>query len=322
MHTGYHALIGAASRIPINTPKPIISFSPVVLQAVNRPVPLELRVTVPSSGSSLPMILFSHGQGRSNYLSSLEGYAPLCEFWAAHGFAVFQPTHISSAFIGMKAPQGQEMWIQQRAEDMVLILDQLGAVESAVPGLTGRLDRAKVAVVGHSAGALTAAMLLGARNTDPRDGTVWHKPEPRIKTGIYLAGLGHSKDMHEKGQAMLPNYGFDFGTMQTPSLVVYGDEDVSPWFTETKGPEWHKDAYDLAPGSKDLLVLKGANHILGGISGWDAKETVDESPERLAVVQRMTWAYLRSQLYKEDEAWKEACQAFEGLGDQGSVERK
>jgi predicted dienelactone hydrolase len=86
MHTGYHAAIGAAADIPVNNPTPVISFSPVVISAPGRPVDLELRVTVPSSGDNLPIILLSHGQGRSNSLSSLEGYAPLYEFWAAHGF--------------------------------------------------------------------------------------------------------------------------------------------------------------------------------------------------------------------------------------------
>ena len=39
-------------------------------------------------GSGLPVILLSHGHGPSNNLSSLNGYAPLANLWAAHGFAV------------------------------------------------------------------------------------------------------------------------------------------------------------------------------------------------------------------------------------------
>jgi predicted dienelactone hydrolase len=322
MHTGYHALIGAAADIPINSPKPVISFSPVVLPASGRLVDLQLRVTVPSTGDALPIILLSHGHGRSNSLSSLEGYVPLYEFWAAHGFAVLQPTHLSSAFLGLKAPKGQELFWQERAIDMVRILDNLDAVEAAVPGLKGRLDRTRVAIAGHSAGALTTAMLLGASNTDPRDGSSWYKPETRIKAGVVLAGVGNGgEDISENGKTLLPFYGGDFSTMATPALIVYGDEDVNPHLT-SRGSDWHADPYTLAPGSKDMLILKGAKHGLGGISGWDAGETLDESPERLAVVQRMTWAYLRSQLYKGDGAWAEARKAFEGLGEQGKVESK
>jgi predicted dienelactone hydrolase len=322
MHTGYHALIGAAADIPINVPKPIISFSPVVLPAPGRLVDLELRVTVPSTGDALPIILLSHGQGRSNFLSSLEGYAPLYEFWAAHGFAVLQPTHLSSAFLGIKTPESKEGFWQERVTDMSRILDNLDRVEEAVPGLRGRLDRTRVAVAGHSAGARTASLLLGTSNTDPRDGSTWYKPETRIKAGVILAGLGKGgADLSEAGKLRSPFYDADFSTMTTPALIVCGDEDFSPHFT-ARGPDWHADSYVLAPAPKDLLMLKGGNHVLGGISGWDARETVDESPERVAVVQRMTWSYLRSQLYGADMAWAEACKALEGLEGLGITETK
>ncbi|KAF2093946.1 alpha/beta-hydrolase [Rhizodiscina lignyota] len=322
MHTGYHALIGSAAKIPVNSTKPITCFSPVVLRVPDRAVDLELRVTAPSTGDALPIILLSHGHGRSNSLSSLEGYAPLCEFWAAHGFAVLQPTHLSSAFLGLKAPEGQELFWQDRAKDMVRILDNLDDIEAAVPGLGGRLDRTRVAVAGHSAGAWTANMLLGAGNTDPRDGSSWHEPETRIKAGVVLAGIGNGgADVSDFGRGLIPFYNADFSTMTTPALIVYGDEDVSPHLT-VRGADWHADPYALAPGPKDLLMLKGAKHGLGGISGWDAGETLDESPERLGVVQRMTWAYLRSQLYDGDKAWAEACKTFEELEGQGMVESK
>lgn len=302
-----------------------MSFSPVVLPAMGRPVDLQLRVTVPSTGDNLPIILFSHGQGRSNSLSSLEGYAPLCEFWAGHGFAVMQPTHLSSAFLGLKPPQGNEMFWKARAGDMVQILDNLDAVETAVPRLKGRLDRSQVAVAGHSAGTWTTMLLLGASNTDPRDDSTWYKPETRVKARVVLAGFGSAgtnmSDMSASGKIRAPYYNSNFSIMATPVLVLYGDQDVSPHFT-IGGPDWHADSYLLSRGPKDLLTLKGAHHTLGGISGWDAHESQDESQERMAVVQRMTWAYLRSQLYEEDRAWEDACTAFTRLGGQGTVESK
>lgn len=325
MHTRYHALIGAAIAIPVPDPKPILSTSPICLPSLKRLVPLELKVTIPTTGTALPIILLSHGHGRSNSLSSLEGYAPLAEFWAAHGFVVVQPTHLSSKFLSLSAPRGQELFYQERAEDMVLILDNLDSIEAAVPGLAGRLDRARVAVAGHSAGAWTASMLLGASNTDPRDdGTTWYKPEPRIKAGVILAGIGNGgKDLSENARInLIPFYGPDFSTMKIPALVVFGDEDVGPHLT-VRGADWHADPYFLAPGPKELLTLRGAKHGLGGVSGWDTAEAADdESPERLAIVQRMTWAYLRSQLYPGDSAWKEACKSFAGLEGQGAVESK
>ncbi|KAJ7802381.1 Alpha/Beta hydrolase protein [Mycena olivaceomarginata] len=323
MHTHNHSLIGAAAAIPVNDAKPIISFSPVVLSTPERAVNLELRVTMPTTGDALPIVLLAHGQGMSNWLSSMEGYAPLAEFWAAHGFAVLQPTHLSSKILGLKPPPGQELFWQERSIDMVRILDNIDAIEDAVPGLKGRLDRSRIAVAGHSAGSWTVASLLGASNTDPRDGTTWYQPDPRVKAGVFLAGVGNGgAGLSEMGRTVLvPFFGPDFSKMERPVLVVCGDEDVGPHLT-VRGADWHADAYTLAPGSKDLVWLKGGKHGLGGIAGWDAAETKDESPQMLGAVQRMTWAYMRSQLYEGDGAWGEACKVFSGLEALGKIESK
>jgi len=94
-------------------------------------------------------------------------------------------------------------------------------------------------------------------------------------------------------------------------------------FLTVRGAAWHTDAYHCSPGRKCLLTLIGGKHGVGGIAGYDAKETDDEDPDRLAVVQRLTWAYLRSALYAGDPAWSEACKALEDhASSQGRVECK
>jgi predicted dienelactone hydrolase len=65
----------------------------VVLNVPGRAVQVEAKVSAPETGSGLPVILLSHGHGRSVF-SSMLGYGPLVDFWAAHGFAVIQPTHL------------------------------------------------------------------------------------------------------------------------------------------------------------------------------------------------------------------------------------
>jgi hypothetical protein len=109
--------------------------------------------------------------------------------------------------------------------------------------------------------------------------------------------------------------------MTTPALVVVGDSDVSPHLT-VRGADWHADPYFLSSSPKCLLTLFGAKHGLGGVAGYDVAETTDESPERVAAVQRLTWAYLRSTLYPEDSAWSDACAALESLSALGRVECK
>ncbi|WP_327321429.1 chlorophyllase [Streptomyces sp. NBC_01210] len=309
----------------VNSPTPVLSVSPVVLSAPGRAVDLQMRVSAPVTGSELPVILLSHGQGYSNHLSSLNGYAPLANFWAAHGFVVIQPTHLSSKTLSLDPDTpGAPLYWRSRAEDMKRILDQLDVIEAAVPQLLGRLDRSKVAVAGHSMGGHTASLLLGARLTDPHDGTEVNLAEPRIKAGVLLAAPGRGGDALTESAA--ENYSFflttDFSEMTTPALVVAGDKDTSTHLT-VRGPDWHTDPYFLSPGPKSLLTLFDAEHGLGGVSGYDVAETTDENPERVSAVQRLTWAYLRTELYPGDSAWQAARDAVTaGPNPPGRVESR
>ncbi len=70
-------------------------------------------------------------------------------------------------------------------------------------------------------------------------------------------------------------------------------------------------------------MLFGAEHMLGGISGYDAAETTDENPERVAALRRLGSAYLRSVLYPGDPTWTEAISILNSMPDAvGSIESK
>jgi len=228
----------------IDTAVPVLSYSPVILPVPGRPVDLQLRVSAPVAGLGLSVILLSHGHGGSNNLSSLNGYAPIANLWAAAGFVVIQPTHLSSRTLSDELagdPAAPFFW-RSRAEDMTHILDRLEQIENTVPQLAGRIDHDKIAVAGHFLGGHTASLLLGARIADPDTGRELDLTEPRITAGVLLGAPGRGGDVLNGWMAeKVPFFRTtDHSTMTTPALVVAGDKDDSKHFTDV-GPAWHAD---------------------------------------------------------------------------------
>src|SRR6266536_1310385 len=181
----------------------VTTVSPVTLPAPGRGEDLQVRISAPTTGHDLPVIVFSHGFGES-----LRGYGPLVDYWAAQGFAVIQPTHLDSRTLDLPPddPRTPRIW-RFRVEDLIRVLDHLEELD-----VNGRLDRTRIAVAGHSWGAQTASMLLGARVAD------------------------------EDFPFMNPS----FAEMPTPALIVAGDKDQS--LLSVRGPDWFTDAYHLSPG--------------------------------------------------------------------------
>jgi predicted dienelactone hydrolase len=299
-------LVTVSKNIPESDRQLTLSISPITLTIEGRETPLELRITLPVSGDNIPIILLSHGHGPSSYLPSKDGYAPLVNYYAEQGFAVIQPTHASSRVGGLdNTHPDAPLFLNERAIEMKTILDSLAQIERDIACLSGRLDKERIAIVGHSAGSMTAAMLMGM--TLPQSKSVLDK---RIKVGVLLAAVGKGgEDLIESARERFPQINPDYSSMITKNLVVYGDQDLSPHFT-TRGADWHADPYLISPGSDFLLTLIGGKHGLGGIAGYDAKETDDEDPDRLAITQKMTSAYLKSALYENDDTWKDACKAL------------
>jgi dienelactone hydrolase len=305
--------INPSSIYALNTPVAVVSQSPVVLLAPGGDYDLQVRVSAPVTGSGLPIIIFSHGFG-----SSMDAYAPLVNYWAARGFVVIQPTFLDSRTLSAnpKADHGEAvkayledprklmMW-QYRVTDVKRILDQLDFIENTVLGLEGRLDQNRIAAVGHSFGAQTTAILLGARVLSDIGSLGKDLSDPRIKAGVLLSAGGNGGDaLSSFAKEHFPHLNQNYAEMTTPTLVVAGDKDKSP--LTVLGPEWFTDAYYFSPGANALVSLVEGEHMLGGISGYLVKETTDESPERVAAVQWLSWSYLRTALYPEDSAWPNA----------------
>lgn len=286
-----------------------ITVRSVVLSAPQRGNDLQVRVTAPRTGGDVPVLLFSPGFG-----FSMDAYGPLVDFWAGHGFVVIQPNHLDSVSVGLSPddPRGPRLW-RYRIEDLVRVLDELETVIAAVPGLAGRVDVGRVAVTGHSYGGTTASALLGARVLSPAGDAEEDFSDSRVTAGVLLclAGLaGESmKDLTPMTKQMFSFMNPSFEHMNAPSLIGYGDADQS--MLSTRGPDWWTDAYHQSPGAKSLLTLFGAEHPLGAIHAYGTfPQTPAENPATVALVQRMTTAYLRTVLGVDATSWPAAQDAL------------
>lgn len=302
---------------------PIFSYHPVSLPMQDRPVDLQMKVTAPAMGDDLPVIILSHGHGRSNFLSSLHGYAPIVEFFASQGFVVVQPTHLNSKSLALPiGPEGVTFW-KSRPKDIQFILDNLEDILLQVPGVRERANLENVAAVGHSLGGHTVAMLAGMEVTDQATGETFNFIEPRLKARVMIGLPGAPEGLNENGRKLFGNplSGTNFSTMTLPALVVNGDKDRNPNFSDLEN--WRADAYHQSPAPKSLLTIFDAEHIFGGISGYDVSETTDENPDRVSFLGLSIIAYLRSSFDKVDTSWEDLAQELSDRSDaEGKIDNK
>ncbi|MGW2508517.1 alpha/beta hydrolase family protein [Streptomyces scopuliridis] len=295
-----------------------VSVKPLSLSAPQRGADLHVRITAPTTGTSLPVVLFAHGFG-----SNLDGYAPLADHWASGGFVVIQATHLDSKRIALAAddPRRPHLW-RYRVQDMRRILDELTTLEKAVPGLAGRMDPSRIVAAGHSFGGQTAGILVGLRVTDPHTNTAEDLSDTRVMASIQLATAGKGgEELTPFAHDNLPWLrDQDFSHITAPGLVVAGDKDDLP--LTTRGPVWTTDPYTLSHGNKSLLTVHGGEHFLGGISGYQVAETTDENPDRVALVQQVTLAYLRHVTGTDHTDWHHAQTRLAGGHPLGRLESK
>ncbi len=274
----------------------LIAIKPITVPAPGRAIDLQVKLTAPTSGQDLPVIVFSHGNAWS-----MDGYQPLVDRWAA-GFVVVQPTHLDSRrnAIGFDDPRFDTIW-RVRIADLHAILDNLDDILAQAAGLDTRVDRDRVTVVGHSWGGQTAGTLLGARVLDA-DGTPGDDfSHPAVKAGVLIAVTGAGETLTPFAAEHLAFMRPDYSTMRTPTLVIAGAGDQSAM--STRGPDWFTDAYHLSPAPKSLLTIADAEHTLGGIAGERVAETTDEDPARVTLVADAVSAYLLDALDLDRTSW-------------------
>ena len=218
-----------------------------------RAVPV--RLYLPDSASDykpVPLVVFSHGIGGSR-----RGYSYLGRYWASQGYASLHLQHVGSdrslwggnPFETVFRLQGaaQDAEAIARVHDLRFALDQLLQGE-----LGSRLDARRIAAAGHSYGANTTLLAVGARVQ--RNGQALDLRDPRLRAAIVLSAP--------------PFYGESapqkiLGAIDVPSLHVTATEDI------IRVPGYYSQAedrvavYDATGGTrKTLAVFNGGSHSI------------------------------------------------------------
>jgi dienelactone hydrolase len=152
----------------------------------SRPVPVRLYLPAAITTSQpVPLVVFSHGLGGSRL-----GYSYLGRFWASQGYASLHLQHVGSdrslwggnplLLLGRLHAAAHEQEAINRVHDLRFALDTLLASP-----LAAQIDTTRIVAAGHSYGANTSLLAVGARVE--RNGAVMDFRDARIKAALLLS---------------------------------------------------------------------------------------------------------------------------------------
>lgn len=227
-------------------------------------LPLRVRAPIAAAGE-YPLVIFSHGAGGSR-----DAFADLSAAWAAQGYIVVHCTHDDSLQLRRQKDENLERILtdpkslksdvkpKERMADVTLIIDEVATIQKSLDGNSktagAKIDASRIAIAGHSAGALTTQMAIGVKVRGGRAGVGALTPanvgDARIACGIVISGQGLTNRMMTKES---------WSELEKPMLVITGSKDVARISDET--PESRRHPYEYAkPGDKYLLFMEGATH--------------------------------------------------------------
>ncbi|WP_238279092.1 alpha/beta hydrolase family protein, partial [Methylobacterium jeotgali] len=232
-----------------------------------RPVPV--RLYWPNTSSlvrPVPLIVFSHGLGQAR-----TGYSYLGRHWSSRGVASLHLQHVgsdSSVWAGnpLSLLDRIELAVQEqeaiaRARDLRFALDCFLAQDGGAFG--DRIDPRQIIAAGHSYGANTTLIAVGARVI--REGRPVQVRDPRIKAGLVISAPPFYGE-HDL-RAVL-------GMVEVPTLHVTATEDVISLPGRTSPFEDRLAVYEaIATPRKALAVFQRGSHSIftdraftGGVS--------------------------------------------------------
>ena len=294
-----------------------------------RVIPIKVRVA--EGEATLPLVIFSHGLGGSR-----EGGRAWGEHWSAHGYMVIHVQHPGSdeALWRGSADGSPKQRITRgatpeqllgRVDDVRFVIDELTRLQRApdAAAWVKRVDLTRIAMTGHSFGALTTVALAGERFPGP----IKSVADARISAFIAFSPSvqGAKRTWPER-----------YGAMSQPFLTVTGtiDGDVLGNGNSAKRRAALFD--EQAPGEKYRVIFANGDHSVfnGGNLGeaeWLNRVTGENHQSTSAATAKLiqekaagiTLRFLDAHLKRDASAkgWL-VNEAQAWLGDAGAWSRK
>ncbi|MDA0348911.1 MAG: dienelactone hydrolase [Verrucomicrobia bacterium] len=279
----------------------------------NREIPV--KVYLPNSDSSSPVVLFSHGLGGSK-----DNNPYLGNHWAKRGYLAVFMQHAGSDESVWKGVKPREMMnalkkaasaenAKLRYEDVPALIDSLESWNSKKDHpLYQKLDLSIIGMSGHSFGAITTQAVSGQQAI----GGLINYTEDRIKAAVAFSPSSPQIGKPERA----------FGKVKIPWMLMTGTKDISP--VGNADLDSRLSVFPALPkGDKYELVLDGAEHSAfseRALSGDKQTRNPNHHKTILALSTAFWDAYLRKD--KDAKAWLKSDQVRDVLEEEDRWQKK
>ena len=259
-----------------------------------------------AASQPVPLVVFSHGIGGSR-----EGYSYIGKHLAANGIAALHVQHVGSdRSLWFGNPLQLVTRLQEAAKDKEAIArtqDVRFALNQVLASteFKSRLDATRISAAGHSYGANTVLLLVGARVQ--RDSQVLDLADRRISSAVIIS----APPFYGQGdpQAIV-------GSISVPSLHITAQRDeinIPGFYSAAKDrvAMFEATASTQSSAVKTLAIFSDGSHNIFtdrlGTGGAALNPLVKEATRDLIL------AFLRQQFYADDRAITEWPQQHEAL---------